>query len=250
MSKIKVGAVTYLNTRPLIYGMQQDAFQKAHDLILSYPSRLAQMLKKDELDIALVPVALIPELPEYHIVGNYCIASDREVASVCLYSEKPIREIRRVYLDYQSKTSVALLKILFQQHWKQEVEWLVAEDETYIDLIREDAAGLIIGDRALQFYNRFSFRYDLVCAWNEMTALPFVFAVWVSKKPLPENLSNYFDAIQELGCQNINNIVRNDQFTFFNIRQYLTYHISYQLDDAKRKAMHLFIDMITNNASL
>jgi chorismate dehydratase len=126
LKKIKVGAVTYLNTKPLIYGMQQESFLKYHELILSYPAKLAEMLKKGELDVALVPVALLPELPEYHIVSDYCIASDHEVASVCLFSEKPLSEIKRVYLDYQSKTSVALLKILFKQYWKQEVEWLAA----------------------------------------------------------------------------------------------------------------------------
>ena len=72
LKKIKVGAVTYLNTKPLIYGMQQESFLKEHELILDYPAKLAERLKKGELDVALVPVALLPELPEYHIVSDYC----------------------------------------------------------------------------------------------------------------------------------------------------------------------------------
>ena len=184
LKKIKVGAVTYLNTRPLIYGMQQESFLKDHELVLDYPSKLAEMLKNGELDVALVPVALLPELLEYHIVSDYCIASDYEVASVCLFSEKPMSEIKKVYLDYQSKTSVALLKILFKQHWKQEVDFLAANDEGYIDKIQGDTAGLIIGDRALQFHERFAYRYDLATAWREMTGLPFVFAVWVSVREM------------------------------------------------------------------
>jgi chorismate dehydratase len=114
LKKIKVGAVTYLNSKPLIYGMQQEDFLKDHELILEYPARLAEMLTKGELDVALVPVALLAELPHYHIVSDYCIASDHEVASVCLFSEQPLSEIKSVYLDYQSKTSVALLKVLFK----------------------------------------------------------------------------------------------------------------------------------------
>jgi chorismate dehydratase len=249
LKKIKVGAVTYLNTKPLIYGMQQEEFLKDYELIRAYPSQLAEMLKKGELDIALVPVALLPELPEYHIVSNFCIASDHEVASVCLFSEKPLSEIRRVYLDYQSKTSVALLKILFRRHWKQDVEWLNAEDESYMDQIKEDTAGLIIGDRALQFYDRYAYRYDLVSAWREMTGMPFVFAVWVSIQPLPDSVSTYVDSIQEKGCGIIHNLAASESFPFFNVRQYFTHHIHYHFDDAKKEAMYMFLDMIKKNDS-
>jgi chorismate dehydratase len=249
LKKIKVGAVTYLNTKPLINGMQQEEFLKDYVLIRAYPSQLAEMLKKGELDIALVPVALLPELPEYHILSNFCIASDHEVASVCLFSEKPLSEIRRVYLDYQSKTSVALLKLLFRRHWKQEVEWLTADDENYIDQIKEDTAGLIIGDRALQFYERFAYRYDLVSAWREMTGLPFVFAVWISIQPLPDTISTYFDSIQEEGCRMINKLAESESFPFFNVRQYFTHHIHYHLDDAKKGAMKMFLNMIIDHDS-
>jgi chorismate dehydratase len=240
LKKIKVGAVTYLNTKPLIYGMQQESFLKDHELVLDYPAKLAEMLKKGELDVALVPVALLPELPEYHIVSDYCIASDHEVASVCLFSEKPLSEIKRVYLDYQSKTSVALLKILFKQYWKQEVEFLSAMDESYIDRIQDDTAGLIIGDRALQFRERFAYRYDLATAWREMTGLPFVFAVWVSVNPVENSYYKVFSKACANGLDNIQVVAKEIDCVFFDLMKYFTQHIDYHLDQSGKDAMNLF----------
>ena len=252
LKKIKVGAVTYLNTKPLIYGMQQESFLKDHELVLDYPSKLAKMLKKGELDVALVPVALLPELPEYHIVSDYCIASDHEVASVCLFSEKPLYEIKRVYLDYQSKTSAALLKILFKEHWKQEVEWLPASDETYIDKIEGDTAGLIIGDRALQFRDRFAYRYDLAAAWREMTGLPFVFAVWVSVREMDLVWKDQFNGSQQTGLQQIDLLIRaeSDAHILYDLHRYFQSNLSYALDDLKQNAIQLFITKITDASLL
>lgn len=244
LKKIKVGAVTYLNTKPLIYGMQEESFLKEHELILSYPAKLAEMLKKGELDVALVPVALLPELPEYQIVSDYCIASDHEVASVCLFSEKPLSEIKRVYLDYQSKTSVALLKILFKEHWKKEVEWLPASDESYIDKIQEDTAGLIIGDRALQFHDRFAYRYDLATAWREMTGLPFVFAVWVSVHKQAGDWMYRFNQVNAVGVNQIDvisdKLLKNYPYAY----SYFKYNINYILDVDFRAGIEKYLSLI------
>ncbi|MBU6157760.1 MAG: menaquinone biosynthesis protein [Bacteroidetes bacterium] len=242
LKKIKIGAVTYLNTKPLIYGMQQESFLKDHELILSYPARLAEMLKKGELDVALVPVAILPELPEYHIVSDYCIASDFEVASVCLFSEKPLSEIKKVYLDYQSRTSVALLKILFKEHWKQEVEWLAATNESYIDKIQGDTAGLIIGDRALQFHDRFAYRHDLATAWRAMTGLPFVFAVWVSLREMDKEWIDLFNQVNQLGQQFIETIIQLQAYPHFDLGKYYKNCIAYRLTPDYLKGMGLFLN--------
>jgi len=244
LKKIKVGAVTYLNTKPLIYGMQQEDFLKDHELILAYPSKLAEMLKIGELDVALVPVALLPELPEYHIVSDYCIASDNEVASVCLFSEKPLGEIKRVYLDYQSKTSVALIKLLFNLHWKQQVEWLPATDESYIDKIQDNTAGLIIGDRALQFRERFAYRYDLATAWREMTGLPFVFAVWVSLKNIDEGWCKNFNRYNSLGVDRLADVASLMENKYSDVLQYYTNQISYLLTPLHKTCLSKFISLL------
>ena len=97
--RIRVGIVNYRNTRPLIYGLERPPINKQITLVGAYPSKLAQMLMDDEIDVGLIPVAAIPQLPTYHIVGNYCIGTEGEIASVCLFSEVPMHEIERVYLD-------------------------------------------------------------------------------------------------------------------------------------------------------
>lgn len=101
----------------MMYGMQNEAFLQDHELVPDYPAKVADMLKSGAVDVALVPVALLKELPEYFIVSDYCIAAEHEVASVCLFSEVPVNELTTVYLDYQSRTSVALAKILMQEFW-------------------------------------------------------------------------------------------------------------------------------------
>ena len=110
--KLKVGIVSYLNTKPLLYGLQLPPINQQIELIEDHPAHLAAMLVKDEIDLGLIPVAAIPRLSEYFIVGDYCIGTEGEIASVGLFSEVPMNEIKKVYLDYQSRTSVALLKWL------------------------------------------------------------------------------------------------------------------------------------------
>lgn len=116
--KIQVGAVSYLNTIPMIHGMQAGALHEQMDLILDYPSKLAGMLQSGELDLALIPVAMMPNIPDAQIISDYCIATDGEVASVCIFSNVPLENVSRLLLDYQSRSSVALTKILLRHHWK------------------------------------------------------------------------------------------------------------------------------------
>ncbi|HNK30623.1 MAG TPA: hypothetical protein PKG65_16940, partial [Ferruginibacter sp.] len=106
--KIKVGAVSYLNTKPLIYGFEQGLMKDEVELLIDYPSKIASLLQTNQVDIGLVPVAIIPTLEEHHIISDYCIGCDGEVASVCLFSEVPLAEVSTILLDYQSRTSVAL----------------------------------------------------------------------------------------------------------------------------------------------
>jgi chorismate dehydratase len=116
--KVKVAAVSYLNTKPLLYGFRDHQVMKMIDLSMDYPAKIAQQLIDGEVDVALVPVAVIPKLKEHHIISDFCIGAEGPVASVCLFSEVPLHEIKRIYLDYQSRSSVALLKVLVRDHWK------------------------------------------------------------------------------------------------------------------------------------
>jgi chorismate dehydratase len=242
--KIKVGSVSYLNTRPLVYGLKQPPFSDQIKLIEDNPANLADLLAKGVIDLGLIPVASIPSLKEYHIVGNYCIGTESEVASVCLFSEVPLDEITKVYLDYQSRSSVALLKWLMKEYWGIYPEIVQAEDDRYREKITGTTAGLVIGDRAFEQRKRSTFIYDLASEWRAVTGLPFVFAAWVSVRPLPEKFIKEFDEANAIGLAKIDTIVKEQNFQLFDLRKYYTLHLSYKLDDAKREGMKLFLQCI------
>ncbi len=120
------------------------------DLTIDYPSRIASMLLQDKIDMGLVPVSdHPPKCSNYYINGDYCIGSDGLVGSVCLFSEVPLDKIEKVLLDYQSRTSVELARILFREHWKIHPE-LVDAGIDFREHIVGTTAGVVIGDRALE----------------------------------------------------------------------------------------------------
>jgi len=239
LDKTWVGAVSYLNTKPLIYGFEQGAMTDDVHLILDYPSNLAMRMKKGELDVALLPIAAIADLERPFIFSNYCIGADGAVASVCLFSEVPLEQIETIYLDYQSRSSVALLKVLLKNHWKKEVE-LIQADADYIAKIKGKSAGLIIGDRAFEQLNSFNHIYDLAMEWKKFTALPFVFAAWVANKNLPDGFVTNFNNSCALGFKHLEEIIKKENYPHYDLDIYYTQNISYQLNDEKHKAIELF----------
>jgi chorismate dehydratase len=246
LEKIRVGIVNYRNTKPLIYGLEREPVKSRIELIGAYPSKLAQMLLEGEVDVGLIPVAAIPQLKEHYIVGNYCIGAEGEIASVCLFSEVPLDRIEKVYLDYQSRSSVALLKWLMKESWGIHPEILQAEDESYRERIKGTTAGLVIGDRALEQRKISTFIYDLGSEWRGITGLPFVFAAWVSTKPLPEEFIREFDKANALGLNCIDEIVASNPYDIYDLKKYYTLHLSYELTEAKRKGMERFLSVISS----
>ena len=145
-NRIRVGAVSYLNTRPLIYGVKRSSLLMEQIILTEeYPSRIASRLLNDEIDIGLIPVAVIPLLKEHHIVTDYCIGSENEVASVAIFSEVPIDQVDTLLLDYQSRTSVNLAKVLLQHYWKKEVLLKEAKEDFRNHITGTTAAGLPYG---------------------------------------------------------------------------------------------------------
>lgn len=240
IQKIKVGAVSYLNTKPLIYGFEQGMMEDETELIMDYPANIASQLINNRIDIGLVPVAVIPLLKEHHIIPGYCIACDGEVASVCLFSDVPLAEIKTILLDYQSRTSVALLKILLQEHWKISPE-LMAGKANYEQDISGTRAGLVIGDRALVQRSKAKYIYDLGTAWKEMTGLPFVFAAWVSNKPIAASFIERFNKANAYGFLHLDEVISNNSIAGFDLRKYYTQFIKFKLDNRMEDAKALFL---------
>lgn len=246
MRKLKVVAVSYLNTKPLLYGLLHSPIAKQIDLQLEIPSVCAQMLKSGEADLGLVPVAIIPELTKPQIISDYCIGTVGAVKTVCIYSDVPIHEVDKLYLDFHSRTSVALTKLLLEEYWNVSPA-LIPATEGYIPRIGGTTAGLVIGDRTIGLEDKFAYTYDLGEVWMDYTGLPFVFAAWVSNQPLePEFISSFNDALQE-GLKQIPRLIyllptpdKN-----FDLKAYFTDHISYQFDPPKREALSRFLASIS-----
>jgi len=244
--KIRVGAVNYLNTKPLIYGFKDGGMKDEVDLVVEYPSKIAAMLANDEIDVGLVPVAIIPELKEHYIISDYCIGCDGEVGSVGLFSEVPLEKIERVLLDYQSRTSVDLLKILIKQYWKIDPV-LISTSEDYRKDIKGTIAGLIIGDRALEQRKISAYRYDLGLEWKKFTGLSFVFAAWISNKKLDQSFIEAFNKANLTGLLQIDKVVNENPYPFFDLKKYYTSYINYYLDEKARKGLHLFLSILNTD---
>ncbi len=243
VGKIKVGAVSYLNTKPLLYGLKSSDMIKKMELSLEFPSQLAHKLKIGEIDMALLPVAAIREIEGARIVGDYGIAADGEVASVAIFSAVPIEEVEEVLLDYQSRTSVILAQILLEKHWGKKVIFKQASDN-FIYEIKGTTAAVIIGDRALEQLYSFEFVYDLSRAWKDFTGLPFVFAAWVTNKDLHEAFLQQFNEANAVGLAHLDEIVDAIAYPFYDLKTYFTYNIHYLLDEEKRKGLQRFLKMI------
>jgi chorismate dehydratase len=233
-----------MNTRPLVYGLKLPPIKDEIELIEETPARLADLLMNKEIDVGLVPIAAIPQMNKYFIAGDYCIGTETEVASVCLFSEVPLHEITKVYLDYQSRSSVALLKWLMKEYWDIHPAILEATEDSYRQKITGTTAGLVIGDRAFEQRKRSTFIYDLASEWKAVTGLPFVFAAWISNHPLPSDFIQKFNDANAIGLNHIDEIAEAQHFELFDLKKYYTLHLSYKLDERKKKGMELFLQIL------
>jgi chorismate dehydratase len=178
-SRIRVGAVNYLNTKPLIYGLAESA--PNIDLVLDLPSRLADRLARGELDVALIPSVEFFQNPAYSIISDACIGCRGPVLSVKLFFRKPPAEVATLALDEGSRTSAALAKILLHERHgiRPQVEPLPIGSG--VDATNADAV-LLIGDRAMHSpTGKFVEVWDLGDEWCRWAELPFVFAMWVAR---------------------------------------------------------------------
>ena len=245
MRKIKVTAVSYLNTKPLLYGIFKHPIAAQIDLKLDIPSVCARRLRDGEADLGLVPVAAIPELRHARLISDYCIGTVGPVQTVALFAEQPIDALTHLYLDHHSRTSVELTKILLREYWQLSPTLLPAHDG-YIDELGGTTGGLVIGDRTIGLDRRFPYRYDLGQAWMNHTGLPFVFAAWISTRRLDPGFIAAFNLALQRGLAEIPQLIflLPTPQPDFDLENYFTRHISYEFDGAKKKALGLFLQKI------
>ncbi len=246
MNPIRIGAVNYLNSKPLIEDLAELVPQA--ELILDFPSRLADRLACGNLDVALIPSIECVLGPQYEIVSDACVATHGPVLSVKLYSRVPMPEIRTLALDEGSRTSAALTKILLAERFglHPQLERLPLDLDTRDT--RADAI-LLIGDRAIHPpAEEFSTVWDLGAEWTRWTGLPFVFAMWATRAGT--DLGPVEDALckaRDLGLQRVAEIAAreadllgvSEQVTL----EYLTENLYYRLGSAERRGFQRFHEL-------
>ncbi len=230
----------------MLYGIERsETLMNRMELITDYPSSIAKMLLEDKIDVGLVPVAVIPKMQQHFIIGDYCIGAEGDVASVCLFSDVPLENITTILLDYQSRTSVNLCKVLLKNYWKIDPQLQDAKEDFRND-ISGTTAGVVIGDRALEQRQQSKYSYDLAGTWKAFTGLPFVFAAWIANKELPGYFCTEFNEANGIGLEQLDNVIKENPFAAYDLQTYYTKNISYLLTDEKRKGLRLFLEMLND----
>jgi chorismate dehydratase len=244
---IRLNAVSYLNTKPFIYGLERHFAPADISIKLLIPSLCAADFAAGGSDISLLPAGSLLDFDRITLLDQYCIGANGFVDSVFLFSQQPIETLTRVYLDWHSRTSNGLAQILLRNHWRREVDF--AQEEDYLHRIEGATGGVMIGDRAIAARHRFAYAYDLARAWQDYTGLPFAFAVWAYRTDaLSAQVLAAINQAFEYGMQHREAVAAQyaPQFslTQADAFQYLTQSIDYAFDARKHQALQLFLKQL------
>lgn len=240
---VRLGAVSYLNVRPLVHGLDAQA---GVSLRFDVPSRCARLLDDGEIDLGMVPSITHLNRPGDRIVPGVCIGSEGPVASVAIFTRRPIRDVRTIALDTSSRTSAALTRILCARRFNVAPVFTPHDPDPAAMLASADAA-LVIGDPALFADARAlgAEKIDLGAAWTEMTGLPFVWAFWAGRAGVaaPDTVSvlhraaadgrRHSDAIADAYCA-------GDAARQATARRYLRENMRFELDDRALDGLRMF----------
>jgi len=251
MYKIRISAVRYANTYPFIYGMTESGFDKKVMIETDHPADCAKKLISGRVDIGLVPVAALKMLDEYYLITDYCLGAYGNVRTVLLLSNTPFDLIKNIYLDYRSRSSVNLIKILAKHFWKRDFVWSNTTEGFDFTNIDVGDAVVLIGDQCFTLEKYFLFRTDLSAEWYKYTRLPFAFACWTSNKKIDEDFIEDFNLALSTGVNNINGVIekfgKTGAIQGEELRKYLTENIDFIFNDDKRRAIKLFLELMLQN---
>ncbi len=243
LAHVRLGAVSYLNSRPLVYQLAEQL--PGSTVTLDYPSRLADALAKRKLDVALIPSIEYFRSNDYEILSNACVAARGPVMSVKLFCRVHPGEIRTVALDEGSRTSATLAKIVLAEkygvHPKTESLSLASSTQH-----SQADAVLLIGDRAMHDPDEpFVEVMDLGQIWNDWTGLPFVFAMWVAQKNAnTTGIANVLEQTRDLGVSHLHEIAaaeaNNLNLAVPVAENYLRNNLYYTMTSAERAGLNLF----------
>jgi chorismate dehydratase len=245
----RVAASSYLNTAPLIwsfiFGTQRESVELVTD---TAPARCADMLSKGEVEVALVPVIEYHRLHEVTIVPDVCVGSRSAVRSVVLASRvNNLKKVKRVALDNSSRTSVALVKIIFGEFLGIEPEWKTSPPDLKSMLAGADAA-LIIGDPAMKIPRDQLHVFDLATLWHDYTGFGFVFAMWMARAEAgAASRAINFASARDEGLAHLDAIVSQYStqldLSAEEIKSYLTRNIAFQMDDDMTRGLEMYFEL-------
>jgi len=251
MRRLRISAISYLNTAPLMWDFEHGEIGRQFDTTYTLPSACARSLAEGTADIGIIPAAAYAQIPGLLVLPEVAIASRRAVRSILLVSKMPLEKVRTVALDTSSITSVALMKILFEK-WLGGGRTFSAMPPEIDAMLAEHDAGLVIGDPALKIDRARYHTLDLAEEWIRYTGKPFVFAFWaVRAAALSEadpalDLAAVFRDSRDHGLEasSLNQISREWSLRLgiseAEVRQYLTDNIHYQLDGGCLEGLGLF----------
>jgi chorismate dehydratase len=245
-SRLRIGAVTYLNAKPLIVSLPERASNA--EIVIDFPSRLADALHSGRLDVAMIPSIEYARHPTCTIVSNACIACDGPVRSVKLYSHVPFEEIQTLALDEGSRTSATLARILLKERFNLKPAICTLPIGVSTDEVSADAM-VLIGDRGmLPTGNRFEYVWDLGEQWALWTGLPFVFAMWIARPGIDlHGLEDALALARDDGLTRLEAIAKTEApllgLTEAECHSYLRDSLKFHLGDRQRQAVKLFYDL-------
>jgi chorismate dehydratase len=246
--KIRISAVRYANTYPFIYGLTETGFDRKVILSTDHPADCAARLASGKADIGLIPVASLPLIRDSRIITDYCLGAYGKVRTVMLLSNCTFGEIRNIFLDYRSRSSVSLARILAKHWWRREFDWKNTSENFDFKSIRKNDGIVLIGDQCFEFEKQFRYGTDLAEEWYNFTGLPFAFACWTANRQLPEEFLKEFNEALGTGVENIPKVVskygRKGIIRGKTLETYLTENISFNLNEDKRKAIKLFLNYL------
>jgi chorismate dehydratase len=243
---LRIGIVDYLNSKPLAWSFLSGRRVSGVEARFLSPARISQQLEAGELDVGLIPSIELQRIENLSVIPDLCVAATREVRSVLLVSNVEPGSIRRLALDENSRTSVALVKILLQELYGIQPETKTAAPEISSMLEGADAA-LLIGDPALTVERGAYQVLDLAAAWRRLTGKPFVFAVWAVRPGIDlRERCELFQYSLNQGLRNIEQLVQHaaaeQSLPEAEIREYLTENLSYRLGKDELSGLYEFFE--------
>src|SRR6202142_2309115 len=249
MSRLRISAISYLNTAPLMWDFEHGTAGAAFDIAYTLPSQCAAELARGTADIGIIPAAAYATIPNLSILPGVAIASKKAVRSILLVSRKPLDAINTVALDNFSLTSVVLTRVLFEKCWGGSREFTSLSPDLDTMLATNDAA-LLIGYPALKVDRSLYLTWDLANEWNQFPGKPFVFAFWAitqnAAKESSLDLAAIFQQSRDHGLMpaNLYRIAETWSLKLGlsenAVRQYLTENIHYYLDEVCLDGLRLF----------